>query len=649
MPTSRATFAAPTVHAQPHAGDGTPAPPQNLGESFPIMQTHASQQGPIVTIKAHRGDFKTLLAFNLVDESHRKNLAGFTVQCRAPSGKAFYLHNALRFEDPSRHAQCHTEPDNSSINAPLHTFRWLHVPGEANEDVAAVAGTYQYTVTPRYFDDAQCMLPLDPALGATVSVEVGPLEVGDLQLGFTRGATQSQAFEHHFGLKALLRPAGDELLYDTHLPSGRNAEGRAYTFDEQYAWLGSTARARVLELLREATAKPGMRVDVFAYDLNEPDVLRAVLELARQGRARMLLDNAALHHGPEGKTAEDRFQKLFEGAEKGAAAIRRGKFGRYAHDKIFILYDGDRPCRVLTGSTNFSITGLYVNSNHVLVFSDDAVCKQYAQLFETVWAGNASREAFLKTELAQRKYDFGGERLPKTEITFSPHPPKVAEQLLQELADRIGAERDRGAKDGSVLFALMQVDGSPSPVYKVLSELHASQNVFSYGVSDTSKGTSLYRPGCRDGVLVCGKPGKLALPPPFDQVRDVGLGHQIHHKFVVCGFNREDAAVYCGSSNLALGGEGANGDNLVIIRDPRVATAFAIEAVALVDHFDFLDRVAQKARENKDKGVAAEVKATTSRAHAAAAASWHLGTTNKWSDKFFDKSDLRCADRLLFG
>jgi hypothetical protein len=55
--------------------------------------------------------------------------------------------------------------------------------------------------------------------------------------------------------------------------------------------------------------------------------------------------------------------------------------------------------------------------------------------------------------------------------------------------------------------------------------------------------------------------------------------------------------VYCGSSNLAGGGEAENGDNLLAIHDADVATAFAIEALGLVDHYNFLDRMAHpKAR-----------------------------------------------------
>ncbi len=92
-----------------------------------------------------------------------------------------------------------------------------------------------------------------------------------------------------------------------------------------------------------------------------------------------------------------------------------------------------------------------------------------------------------------------------------------------------------------------------------------------------------------------GKPGQTALPAPFHQVPGIRF-HEIHHKYVVCGFNGEAPTVYCGSSNLAEGGERDNGDNLLAIRDADVATAFVIETLLLVDHYDFLDRLAKKAK-----------------------------------------------------
>ncbi|MCA1403052.1 hypothetical protein I6F26_00325 [Ensifer sp. IC3342] len=64
------------------------------------------------------------------------------------------------------------------------------------------------------------------------------------------------------------------------------------------------------------------------------------------------------------------------------------------------------------------------------------------------------------------------------------------------------------------------------------------------------------------------------------------------------GLNRSRSSV-----NLALGGEEANGDNLLIIRDPDVVTVFAIEAIGLIDHFNFLNGL-ERAPAAKDQAAA---------------------------------------------
>ena len=198
---------------------------------------------------------------------------------------------------------------------------------------------------------------------------------------------------------------------------------------------------------------------------------------------------------------------------------------------------------------------------------------------------------------------------------------------------RIDAEGK--TKGGSVLFAVMQLNVGTGPVIPALKALHAGQSIFTYGISDSPGGIFFYSPGKTTGVLVTGKPTKTQLPPPFDQMVDViELGHQVHHKFIVCGFNTPDAVVYCGSSNLALDGEKSNGDNLIAIHDRDVATVFAIEALELVDHFNFLDQ---------------NVKPKGGSTTPPAPGSGFLSTTDKWVDKFFDANDLRCMDRKLFG
>lgn len=592
-------------------------------------------QSSVLSLVAYRGDAKTLLAWDLA-EDRREGLAGFTIACK-PSGKQeYYLWNQLQFEHPDQHAQDASEPANSSVNAPFHKFRWLHVPGLDHQGLEPAMGTYTYTVTPRYFDANGKLLALDPALGTSADILVDGFEKGSLQLAFTRGYVQSQAYVKHFGSKMRIVRSGADLLYDTSDVAGTDPDGKEFTYAEEYAWLGFTVRTTIFALLDEVLADEQLKLDVFAYDLDEPDFMKKLLTLAEQGRVRMILDNASLHHDEEKPTSEDEFETKFKQAATGAAAITRGMFGRFAHDKVMVVSDSDGAKEVLTGSTNFSVSGLYINSNHALVFDDEPTAQKYADLFQQVWEEKVTAPPFVASELSAEKFSPPGTVTPPRTIAFSPHSKEVAAGLLDGIAERVNAEGGKHDATASVLFAVMGLDGSGS-VYPALQKLHEKEDVFSYGVSDDPGGIALYVPGQTTGVLVTGTPTKTKLPPPFNQVPSLGLYHQIHHKFVICGFNGDDPVVYCGSSNLALTGEEKNGDNLIEIHDGDVATAFALEALALVDHFQFLNRVS-----------AQNAEPPASKREAAQAAGWFLSTGDGWAQPYFDEHDLHSVDRALF-
>ena len=610
-------------------------------------------------VAAHRGDAKTLLAFNFTNEAARTRLAGFTIHVKPPTGDAYYLWNSLQFEHPEQHAQVAGEPAYSTANAPLHKFRWVHVPNSDHQGLYANLGDYEYTVTPRYFDLQGRMQALDANLSITVPIVLDRLDSKGISLGFSRGYVQSQAYVKHFGAKLNIKPTPTPLVFDTSAQAGTDPHGTPYSYADVYHWAGGTARQRIVEVLNAVHANPAWRLDVFAYDLNEPDVCRALLTLGAQKRVRVILDNASLHKSQGAAISpEDDFQHQFAAAA-GADAILRGKFGRYAHDKIFIVYEDanrTKPTTVLTGSTNFSITGLYVNANHVLVLKDASIARTYAEVFQQSWDGKVSEGKFVKTELATSTFSFPSAAAPRMEVTFSPHNEAMAGQVLQKIVDRIAQETAQ--PNGSVLFAVMSVDDTtkpgtpppPNPVYETLRVLHQNDNAFSYGISDSAGEVSLYGPSSTHGVLVTGKPGAPSLPAPFEQVPGIGSGHEIHHKFVVCGFGRPDASVVCGSSNLALGGEQANGDNLITLHDPDIATAFAIEALLLVDHYDFLDRLAEKPKPAKAVAGtdATPLVGRADKRAAAKAAHWYLGTTDAWTKPYFTAGSMHARDRGLF-
>ena len=281
----------------------------------------------------------------------------------------------------------------------------------------------------------------------------------------------------------------------------------------------------------------------------------------------------------------------------------------------------------MTGSTNFSYTGLYVNANHVLVFDDEAVAKYYSDVFNACWkVGQAP--AFRKTKFANETKIFSTAAFPHTEIEVSPHNADYAENLINSIADHV-----TDSATESVIFSVMEMK-SKGNLTKVLREIHENDAVYSYGVTDSPGGEiGVYKPGHKTGILINAKQQGEDLPPPFKKEFNLGLSHAIHHKFVVTNFNRDDARVYCGSSNLAYGGEQANGDNLLCIKDKDVATVFAVEGLRLTDHYNLRTKQIKEEKQKEEKKKVEPLK---------------LDNTGKWVNKFFNENDIRCVERKLF-
>jgi hypothetical protein len=605
------------------------------------------------TVKAYQGDAKTLLAFDLPQDKIQ-GLAGFTLAYSpgggagtgAPgtgtsgsgtprtgtpgsgspgSGAEYYIYNDLQLQHAATQVQVSTEPANSSVNAPIQKFRWVHVPGNFHQGDEVTYGDYTYTVTPRYFGAQGMLEPIDLSLSVKVTIAVRPFVKGNVELAFTRGFVQSQAFAGHFGPAGHFKPKDPPLLFDTTQVAGTNASGQSYTYQREYIWSGFTARVKIFAILNEVLNDKSLSMNMFAYDLSEPDILKILLQLAAQGRISLILDDASLHHDSVGDKPEDEFTAQFNQVKTGNAYVMRGKFGRYQHNKVIIVKRSGTALKVLSGSTNFSVDGMYINSNHVVVFNDPGVAKIYSDVFQEAWNDRVSETAFVKSPESTTVFPLQLPGISAAGVTFAPHAPAMALSNLQKMADRIGQETS------SVLFAVMDTGPTSSgPLIPALVALHNNQRIYNAGISDTDNNISLYKPNDPAGLAVTGKPSQVLLPPPFNKEASIGMGHQVHDKFVVCGFNTSQAVVWLGSSNLALGGEKANGDNLIELHDADIATAFAIEALTLVDHFMFLDEHAAKIGNNTET---TEI--------------W-LAPTDAWAASYYDANDYHMRERMLF-
>jgi phosphatidylserine/phosphatidylglycerophosphate/cardiolipin synthase-like enzyme len=518
--------------------------------SASVVQSSPSE----VTIYAYRGDGSVLLAFD-VAASATADLAGFAVSRKDPSGKTIVLNNRLSFSTP---ITANTTPEDrewhSSFDAPFQHFRWVDFPGDV------IPGVHTYTATAMYFQDGTGTLRKGQS--ASVTVTLGEQPFKNFIFGFTRGYLSSQAYAQKFK-NAPIRPAGAKTIDYSTAP-----------FKAQYDWLGASARQLMIYALSDCQ-DPSVTVDLFAFDLDEPDFIGTMAKLGT--RLRAYLDNSPLHSSPD--SCEQQALKLLQ-STAGAGNIKTGHFHRFAHDKVLIFKRNGKPYRVLTGSANFSVRGLYVQANNMLLFDNADVAGLYEQVFEQCFndPNKDATKGFQASPMAQKWFDVSGPGMPDTQFCFSPHASNAVS--LQPVEEAIA-----GAQS-SVLFAIMELGGT-GPVMKAIQDLPQQANVFGYGVTQSEKGAKVYTAGNANGEVVPFSYLSNQVPKPFRAETSGGAGQVIHDKFVVVDFNGKNPAVFTGSSNLAAGGEESNGDNLLKITDTRVVTAFAVEAIRMVDHYAF--------------------------------------------------------------
>ncbi len=600
------------------------------------MEILSSKNG--VSVRAYKGDAMTFLAFDL-DESKLDNFVGFSIHIKANKVNGryklnYYLMNRLTFNQ--------TILDDSGIDSreklscefsPFQKFNWVHVPSTDHNISTPYFGDYTYSITPRYLVNG-ILNPLDQQLTVEVTLNVSPFNMHGTQIGFARAFVSSQAYVRRFGMNNQMRPDNGKLLFDINAVSGsipiknntnNTITNQNYTYKEQHKYLGWQARERVMEFLDEVVNAPdsdSMSLEVFAYDLNEPEISSKLLTLAAKGKLRIVLDDAGSHEDANG--FEGQFYTLFKTKATGNSAIARGHFAALSHSKIFIQKKKNVAVKVLTGSTNFSTNGLYVNANHIIIFNNPNVAEPYSKVFAASF-GEDLMKKFKNTEWAMNDYNFNVPELPNMTIRFSPHKKATAQVFFDSISATIN-----GAKS-DVLFAIMQ-DTSTSSILDAVRNQVKKTDIFTYGITDTiNKGNDdvlLYKPNSSRGVRIAARGGDVSnvLPEPFDTVPKID-GYAIHHKFVVVDFKGPDPTVYCGSSNLAFGPEQKNGDNLIEIHNRDIVTVFAIEAFRLTEHFHW---------RNKEKTNGVMLLDDLS------------NTSTKWYKKYYNPNDLRCIERKLF-
>ena len=305
----------------------------------------------------------------------------------------------------------------------------------------------------------------------------------------------------------------------------------------------------------------------------------------------MIIDDDGAH-GKPGSGETKAMKRLIQTA--GKENVKRQHMGKLQHNKMVVV-DGAKAQSAVCGSTNHSWRGFFVQNNNAIILRGKSAVKIFKQAFDDYFVNEDSVADFGKTTSATWN-DLGLKGID-AQIGFSPRSKKNA--VLETIASDISKNTT-----SSLFFSLAFLYQTKGALQDAVKKIKKDDEIFSYGISDhqvkglETEGIDLQKP---DGKVTVVSPAALAknVPEPFKSEPTGGGGTRMHHKFIVIDFDKPTARVYMGSYNFSLAADVSNGENLLLIKDQRVATSYVVEALRIFDHCHF--RVVQQQAKKAQK------------------------------------------------
>lgn len=527
-----------------------------------------------IDVKVYDNGDHTCLAWLPADKKPIKDCRGFTIR-RVLNGTESFLHGFAKFteQDP--------DPPNPAWTRPLQRYMWWDYGVRPGDKV-------QYSVIPVVGKDRNNLQPSTADASALTDVmTVAGQMTPHVSTYFNKGIVAAQWISRI--LKTLGPKPNLKELIGTRDNILRNA-------------LSGLLRPQLLALLK-ATKDSGGEVYAALYELNDPELLDGLTAFGQ--KCHLLLANGAFK--PPDNDENKEIRKSLQ--SKVDLHNRLVTSNHFAHNKFVVFCDASgAPKSVLTGSTNWTITGLCTQANNAVIVDDPDVAKY----FLAEW--NQLKDA--KDGYPPSLAEFNSTTPPKTftvdggRITQWFVPTTDAQDL--EFARKLIND----AKDG-ILFLFFNPGQFVSPdepkkwtlLQNILAKHNENPGLYVRGVvnQEIAHLTTESESGPKQEAIL--DPSQPANPvtlfsgshnPPqrlrFDamvpknikdtfenwQTEVLGSGVHIHSKVIVLDPFGANPVVMTGSHNLGFKASHANDDNLMIIEgNAPLAAAFAANIIAI--------------------------------------------------------------------
>ena len=446
---------------------------------------------------------------------------------------------------------------------PIQKFNW--------RDFSAISGeTYQYEIVPMV-GDVLNLIPLIKEAVVTNSVFLSP-GTGLIKSYFNRGILSTQFLTTQIP-KSLSGQPNYKILLERIKQPGDSLRNR----------LAGELKGAVLSLLDKALNEGG-ECYCALYELNDIELVEKILEA--HDRVHVILSNT----GPLDETNEVSRASLHD---KGIDIIdRMVSTGHIGHNKFIVYVDKNgTPTQVMTGSTNFTYTGLCAQSNNAILIESKELADHYMDYWNRLRIDNSEQGSQFREENNHERTA----TVDNTNISlwFSPNTKtknKTANSPIPDDLQQVFNLMHNAKK--SILFLAFQ-PGTPSIIDEAANVQIKNEKLFIRGAATDldaieSSSVTLFHRGISDPVFV----GAQELKDDFaywmaELLKSSPKAHAIiHDKVMVIDAFTEECVVIVASHNLGARASYNNDENLLIIKNNiELATSYATHILDVYDHY----------------------------------------------------------------
>lgn len=259
----------------------------------------------------------------------------------------------------------------SSYEQPFQSFFW--------SDYAAIPGTtYDFTIVPKLGKPGA----LKDGENLTVTVTTEQEDDGKHGVWFNRGIVASHKMSEEFKNKRLTDDMANNVGNDGMLR------------DKEVRWLSRGLAEASLRLINTTAKGDGLRV--CAYEFTWKPVLEALRRAHERG-----VDVEIIYHG------DDKNQQAVDDAGLPREKLHLRTKPQIPHNKFIVLLKGNTPRAVWMGSTNFTSTGFFGQTNVGHLVTDDRIAEKYLIYWSMLKDDPTRKPSMEKT------------------VAFTPNPPNV--------------------------------------------------------------------------------------------------------------------------------------------------------------------------------------------------------------------------------